>query len=98
PHAWHSSFLRRARGGPPVHGDPLIRELAARDIGVSVHFIPLHLHPYYRDKYGYGPDDFPRAHAAFQRIVSLPLFPKMTDGDVARAAGAVREVLEAKRP
>jgi len=66
----------------------------AMNIGVSVHFIPLHVHPYYRDKYGYRPEDFPIAYAAFQRIVSLPLYPKMSDDDVQDVIGAVRSLAE----
>ena len=77
--------------------DQFIRELAARDIGTSVHFIPLHLHPYYRDKYGYRAEDFPRALAAFQRIVSLPLYPRMRDEDVDAVIGTTRDLLEANR-
>ena len=72
-----------------------IRELQAMNIGVSVHFIPLHLHPYYRSKYGYQPADYPNAYAAYQRIVSLPLYPKMTDADVEDVITAVRALVEA---
>jgi perosamine synthetase len=97
-HAWHLYVLQIDPEVCGIDRDALIKKLAARAIGTSVHFIPLHLHPYYRDKYGFRPDDFPRAHAAFRRIVSLPLFPKMSDGDVARVSQAVRDILEASRP
>ena len=97
-HAWHLYVLQIDPEACAMDRDTLIRKLSERGIGTSVHFIPLHLHPYYRDKYGYRPDDFPRAHAAFRRLVSLPLFPKMADGDVARVISAVRDILEASRP
>jgi len=97
-HAWHLYVIQIDPETAGTDRDTVIRELTARGIGTSVHFIPLHLHPYYRDKYDYRPDDFPRAHAAFRRLVSLPLFPKMTDADVARVISAVREIVEASRP
>ncbi len=74
-------------------GDSFIEELKARDIGASVHFIPIHLHPYYRDKYGYRPEDFPVAFENYKRIVSLPLHPRLSDEDVSRIIGAVIEIV-----
>lgn len=70
-----------------------IRELKARNIGTSVHFIPNHLQPYYRDKYGYQPSDFPVAYREFQRIISLPLNPRLSDADVADVVEAVLDVV-----
>jgi dTDP-4-amino-4,6-dideoxygalactose transaminase len=77
-----------------IDRDEFIRRLVAMNIGVSVHFIPLHVHPYYRDKYGYRPEDFPTAYRAFQRILSLPLYPKMSDDDVQDVIDAVRSLAE----
>jgi dTDP-4-amino-4,6-dideoxygalactose transaminase len=71
-----------------------IDELAARNIGTSVHFIPLHLHPYYRDKYGLQPTDFPIADREFTRMISLPLNARLTDTDVRDVIEAVRDVCE----
>jgi dTDP-4-amino-4,6-dideoxygalactose transaminase len=70
-----------------------IEELKARNIGTSVHFIPIHLHPYYRDKYGYRPEDFPVALENYKRIVSLPLHPRLSEEDVERIINAVKEVV-----
>ena len=67
--------------------------MAADGIGTSVHFIPLHLHPYWRDTYGLRPEDFPNATRAFQQVVSLPLFTRMTDGDQDRVIEAARRLL-----
>jgi len=74
-----------------------IEELQARNIGTSVHFIPIHLHPYYRDKYGYKPADFPVAYREYQRMVSLPLYPKMMDKDVDDVIEAVVDVVKRYR-
>jgi dTDP-4-amino-4,6-dideoxygalactose transaminase len=63
------------------------------NIGSSVHFIPLHLHPFYRQNFGYQPGDFPMAAAVYQRIVSLPIYPNMTDADVDDVIGAVRSIV-----
>jgi dTDP-4-amino-4,6-dideoxygalactose transaminase len=72
-----------------------INELTARNIGTSVHFIPVHLHPYYRDKYGFTADDFPNAWREYQRLVSLPLNPRMSDQDVADVVEAVGATVDA---
>jgi dTDP-4-amino-4,6-dideoxygalactose transaminase len=66
-----------------------------RNIGVSVHFIPLHTQPYYRDTYGYKPEDFPVAYREFRREVSIPIYSKMTDRDVDDVIAAVLEVTAA---
>ncbi len=58
-----------------------------------MHFIPIHLHPYYRDKYGYKPEDFPVAFANYQRLVSLPLHPRLSERDVDDVIEAVRDVV-----
>ena len=71
--------------------------MKARNIGTSVHFIPIHLHPYYRDKYGYAPEDFPVAYANYQRLVSLPLHPGLSDADAADVIDAVLDILDKHR-
>jgi dTDP-4-amino-4,6-dideoxygalactose transaminase len=62
-----------------------------------VHFIPLHLHSYYRETFGYTADDFPQASAAYQRIVSLPIFPTMSPQDVSDVIEAVTATVEEHR-
>jgi dTDP-4-amino-4,6-dideoxygalactose transaminase len=93
-HAWHLYVVQVVPEALTIDRDEFIRRLVAMNIGVSVHFIPLHVHPYYRDKYGYRPDDFPTAYRAFQRILSLPLYPKMSDDDVQDVIDAVRSLAE----
>jgi dTDP-4-amino-4,6-dideoxygalactose transaminase len=80
-----------------VSRNQFIEELKARNIGTSVHFIPIHLHPYYRDKYGYQPEDFPVAYREYQRMVSLPLYPRMSDRDVEDVIEAVIDVVRRYR-
>ena len=92
-HAWHLYVLRLRPGMLRIDRDRLIDELTARNIGTSVHFIPLHLHPYYRNTYGFAPEDFPVAYENFQRMVSLPLHPGLTDQDVSDVIDAVLEVV-----
>ena len=85
-HAWHLYVVRVPDG---VDRDGFIARLSAAGVGTSVHFIPLHLQPYWRELAGHRPSDFPVAIAEFERVVSLPIFSSMTDDQVAQVAGAV---------
>jgi dTDP-4-amino-4,6-dideoxygalactose transaminase len=96
-HAWHLYVLRLRPKTLGIDRERFIRELAARQIGTSVHFIPIHLHPYYRDRYGYAPQTFPVAWKNYRRMLSLPLNPRLTDNDVADVIEAVRDVVRANR-
>jgi len=91
-HAWHLYVLRLADGAG-VPRDRFIERLFAAGIGCSVHYIPLHLQPYWRDRYGLQPAQFPASQRAFERMVSLPLYTRMTDADVQRVVAAVRAAL-----
>ncbi len=88
-HARHLFVIKLRDGHLSIDRNRFIDELKLRGIGVSVHFIPLHIHPYYRDLYGYKPEDFPVAMDCFSRSISLPIYSKMTDDDVARVVEAV---------
>lgn len=90
--AFHLYVLRLSSTELSVGRDQFIEELTARNIGTSVHFIPIHMHSYYRNKYGYVPDSFPNAHSAFRQMLSLPLSPSMSDQDVADVIEAVLDV------
>ncbi|HEY0970468.1 MAG TPA: DegT/DnrJ/EryC1/StrS aminotransferase family protein [Gemmatimonadales bacterium] len=96
-HAWHLYVLRVRPEALDIGRDQFISELTERNIGTSVHFIPVHLHPYYRDRYGYLPESFPNALAAFERIISLPLHPGLTSDDVEDVISAVLDVVRAHR-
>ena len=74
-----------------------IQALKQAQIGTSVHFIPLHLHPYYRDTFQLAANDFPSALDTYKRAISLPIYPGMTDGDVEDVIIAVQHIIEEKR-
>ena len=93
-HAWHLYVIKLNVDRLRIDRAEFFKKLKAQKIGASVHFIPLHLHPFYRDTYGYRPTDFPQASAAFERILSLPIYPKMTDANVSDVIGAVRRVVK----
>jgi perosamine synthetase len=75
----------------------MIEMLRERGIGTSVHFIPLHMHPYYQNTYGYCAEDFPVATKQYQRYLSLPIFPGMTSTQIDYVIESVLEVIEGAR-
>lgn len=91
-HAWHLYVVRLADDAA-VTRDSFIELMAEKGVGCSVHFIPLHLHPYWRDRYNLKPEDFPNALHAYECAVSLPLFTKMAESDQEKVVNAVREIL-----
>ena len=93
-HSWHLYVIKLNLEGLTIDRAQFIEELKSRGIGTSVHFMPLHMHPYYRETYGYRPEDFPVAYEAYQKIISLPIYPKMTDEEVGRVIEAVIDVAE----
>ena len=95
--AWHLYALRLNLDRLTIDRARFIEELKARNIGPSVHFIPIHLHPYYYDKYGCKPQDFPVAYENYLRLVSLPLNLRMSDQDVEDVVEAVTDVVDTYR-
>ena len=95
--AWHIYLLRLRPGRLKIDRAAFIEELRMRNVGASVHFIPVHLHPYYRDRYRLRPGDFPVAQSEFERMLSLPLSPAHTDQDVADVIEAVTDVVRQHR-
>ncbi len=91
-HAWHL-YVVRLGDDAGITRDRFIERLFELGIGCSVHYIPLHLHPYWRDRYGLQAAMFPHSQRAYERMVSLPIYSRMTDEDVARVVDAVRGVL-----
>lgn len=92
-HSWHL-FVLRLLDEAPLDRDAFIAAMAEAGISCSVHFIPLHLHPYWRDRYQLDPRSFPVAHDSFGRAVSLPAFSSMTDSQVEQVVTSVRRLLE----
>jgi dTDP-4-amino-4,6-dideoxygalactose transaminase len=95
--AWHIYLLRLRLDRLRIDRSAFIEELRKRNIGASVHFIPIHRHAYYRDRYHLRPEDFPIAEREFERILSLPLSPAHSDGDVADVIESVTDVVRKNR-
>ena len=93
-HAWHL-YVVELIDEASITREAFIESLYADGIGCSVHYIPLHQHPYWKERYGLKAEDFPHSQRAFERIVSLPLYTRMTDADVQRVAAAARKALRA---
>jgi dTDP-4-amino-4,6-dideoxygalactose transaminase len=96
-HAWHLYPLVLRPEHLTISRDEFIEALRERGIGTSVHFIPIHYHPYYRETFGFQTGDYPRCEEVFEGLVSLPIYPLMTDADVDSVADAVREITAARR-
>jgi dTDP-4-amino-4,6-dideoxygalactose transaminase len=92
-YAWHLYILRLNLDRLAIDRDRFTRELEARGIGCSVHFIPLHLQPYWRDLYQLTPSMFPVASREFPRVISLPIYPDMTDDMVDRVIAGVKDIV-----
>ncbi len=96
-HAWHLYTLRLHLDSLAIGRDKFIEALGEHNIGTSVHFIPIHHHEYYAKKYAYDQEALPVATSSYRSEVSLPIYPSMTDADVADVIRAVREVTVANR-
>ncbi len=96
-HSWHLYILRLRSGCLNLDRGEFIEALKKEGVGVSVHYIPLHLHPFYRRSYGYAPGDFQQAEDAYSRCLSLPIYPAMSDAEVEQVIGAVLKVVGKSR-
>ena len=92
-HSWHLYPLRLRVDRLTIDRAQFITELKQAGIGTSVHWMPLHMHPYYREKYGYRPEDLPVAAALYPQVVSLPLYPDLTEHDVDYVCRTIRKVV-----
>jgi dTDP-4-amino-4,6-dideoxygalactose transaminase len=92
-HSWHLYVVRLADKAT-VDRDSFVQTLYEAGIGCSVHYVPLHLHPYWRDRYQLRTEQFPHSQHAFERMVSLPIYTLMTEADVERVAQAIRSALQ----
>jgi perosamine synthetase len=91
--AWHLYPIRLDLAKLSAGRSEVFRALRAENIGVNVHYIPVHQHPYYRDRFGYRGGEYPVAEAAYERLISLPMFHGMSDQDVEDVIAAVKKVV-----
>jgi dTDP-4-amino-4,6-dideoxygalactose transaminase len=96
-HSWHLFAVRLRLERLSIDRNAFIDEMNARGVAASVHWMPLHLHPYYVETFGYAPDDFPAASRAWPRLVSLPIFPGMTELECDRVIEVVSDIARLHR-
>jgi UDP-4-amino-4-deoxy-L-arabinose-oxoglutarate aminotransferase len=96
-HAWHLYVIQVDVDALTTDRDAFMAEMGKRGIGVGLHFTPVHLHSYYREKYGAKPGDLPVTERACERIVSLPLYPRLSRAEQDRVVAAVKDVVRAHR-
>lgn len=92
-HAWHLFAIGLELERLTIDRARFIQELRAENIGTSVHFIPIHRHPHFRDSLALAPERFPVAEDAYRRAITLPLFPRMSDADVDDVCAALRKIV-----
>src|SRR5262249_18752486 len=96
-HSWHLFIVRLRSALLSKNRNLFIEDLKRGGIGTSVHFIPLHLHSHYRNHYGYKKGDFPSAEDAYERAISLPIYPDMSDAEVEYVASTIKHIVQANR-
>jgi dTDP-4-amino-4,6-dideoxygalactose transaminase len=92
-HSWHLYVIRLDLERIDIDRAEFIEELSEAGVGTSVHYIPLHLQPYWRDRYGLRAENYPKATAAYREVVSLPIYPGLTEEEVDRVIDSVRSIL-----
>ena len=96
-HSWHLFVIRLRLECLTIDRAQFIAELQQRGIGMSVHWQPLHLHPYYRETYGYRPQDLPVASSLYPEIATLPIYPDLTDEEVRYVCRSIKEIVAVNR-
>jgi dTDP-4-amino-4,6-dideoxygalactose transaminase len=91
-HSWHLFPIKLRLQHLSIERDAVIEELKRSGVGCSVHWRPLHLHPYYRETFGYKPEDFPVATAVWKRLISLPIFPAMGEEEIEHVIRVIRRL------
>src|ERR1035438_2731788 len=94
-HSWHLYVIRLKLDRLKIDRARFITELTQRGVGTSVHWLPLHMHPYYRETYGYAPEDLPAACSLYPEIITLPIYPDMGERDVAYVCDSIKQIIAA---
>ena len=92
-HAYHLYVVKIDFKELVIDRAAFFTKLREKGIGINVHYIPVHLHPFYREKFHTGPGLCPNAEAAYEQIISLPMFPGMTDEDVKKVINVMQEII-----
>jgi perosamine synthetase len=92
-HSWHLFILRLRSKCLAINRDEFIKELRTLGVGTSVHFIPLHRHPYYVREYGYNATDFPHADDSYSRCFSVPIYPDLSEAEMKRVVASIKTVI-----
>jgi perosamine synthetase len=96
-HSWHLYTVRVQSAGLNVDRAEVISEMKRAGIGTSVHWLPLHLHPYYRETFGCKPLDYPFAAAIYPELMTLPLYPDLTEDEVTYVCRTLKEIIARSR-
>jgi dTDP-4-amino-4,6-dideoxygalactose transaminase len=96
-HSWHLFVIRLRLDRLTIDRAQVIQELKKAGIGTSVHWMPLHMHPYYRETYGYRPEDYPVSVRLYPEIISLPIYPSMSEADVVIVCDALTNIIARHR-
>jgi perosamine synthetase len=96
-HSWHLFAIRLRLDRLRIDRAQVIEELKQEGVGTSVHWIPLHMHPYYQHTYGYKPSDYPVAARVAGELISLPIFPRMSEDDIAIVCDALTRIVQRNR-
>lgn len=91
-HSWHL-YIIQLEEELGINRDDFFVQMSNHGVGCSVHYIPLHLHPYWRDRYELKPDSFPVSSSIYKKIISLPIYTKMTQDDVEKVVNSVKSIL-----
>ncbi len=96
-HSWHLFVIRLKLDRLQIDRAQFITELRQRGVSTSVHWMPLHMHPYYRETYGLAPQDLPTAASLYPEIITLPLYPDMSEDDVRQVCDAIKGIVRLNR-
>jgi perosamine synthetase len=92
-HSWHLFVVRLKLDRLRIDRAQFITEMQHRGVSASVHWMPLHMHPYYRDSFGFAPHDLPTAAALYPEIITLPVYPDMSEGNVRQVCDAIKDIV-----